>query len=626
MNAAMDMNRIRARIDEMTADLLRQQSPDGAWRMCFDSGTMTDSYLIILLRLLGRADERLIQMLAVRIASRQQTNGAWKVYPDESEGNLEATAEAYYALLYAGYYRESDPRMLRAKQFILKRGGLAETKTLFAQVIFAATGQAEWPLLLRIPLEAFFSDHGIGLDLFSLAGHARVHLVPTLIMANKQFVRRTALMPNLSDLFLGSSRVFANDSNWISALNGFLSTLPLTSLLPPASPSSLEQAEAFMFERIEPNGTLLTYSTATFLMILALLALDYSPDSSIINRLVTGIHSLLCRDSPHLQVASSEVWDTAMISFALREAGIPPGYSALERAGAYLLDRQQIRLGDWVIRTPNTPAGGWGFSDVNTMYPDVDDSAAALRAIRPYALGANGLYANWQKGLNWVLAMRNDDGGWPAFERNGQQLPASFFAFEGSEDIATDPSTVDLTSRVLSFLGKELDMTIGNQWLDGSVQWVLSQQTREGSWYGRWGIAYIHGTGAAIQGMTSVGVAVDHPAIKKGIKWLLDIQNIDGGWGESCLSDKVKRYVPLHASTPSQTAWALDALTAAYTKPPMALEKGVEALLQSLERRDWTYTYPTGAGLPGSVYVYYPSNNYIWPLLTLSAIVKKYGS
>lgn len=151
----MDMKRIRARIDAMTEELIHQQSQDGAWRMCFDSGTMTDSYLIILLRLLGRADERLIHMLAARIASKQEENGAWKVYPDESEGNLDATSEAYFALLYAGYYYEADPRMVRAKQFILKRGGLSEVRSLLTQVMFAATGQAEWPRMLRIPLEAF---------------------------------------------------------------------------------------------------------------------------------------------------------------------------------------------------------------------------------------------------------------------------------------------------------------------------------------------------------------------------------------------------------------------------------------------------------------------------------------
>lgn len=622
----MDMKRIRTRIDSLAAELLQQQSPDGAWRMCFDSGMMTDSYYIILLRLLGRRDEQLIHMLTERIASKQHANGAWKIYPDESEGNLDATAEACFALLYSGYYQESNPRIIRAKQFILSRGGLSEVRSLLTQVIFCATGQAEWPLLLRIPLDAFFSDHGIGLDLFSLSGHARVHLVPTLIMSNKQFVRRTFTMPDLSGLFPGGSYKFTNDSTWISALSGFLGSLPLTSLLPSGSPSAFKQAETFLLERVEPNGTLLTFSTATILMILALLALDYPAESPIITRLLLGIRSLICTDRPHLQVASSEVWDTAMLSYALREAGISPGYPAQEQAGTYLLNRQQSRLGDWAMRLPDIPPGGWGFSDVNTIYPDVDCSAAALRAIRPYISRSNVLSSNWQRGLNWVFSMRNDDGGWPAFERKGTSLPAAFFTYEGSEDISTDPSTVDLTSRVLIFLGKELDMTIGHQWIDDSVQWLLSQQTNNGSWYGRWGIAYIHGTGAAVQGMTAVGVRADHPAIMKAVKWLLNIQNDDGGWGESCISDKVKRYVPLHTSTPSQTAWALDALTAAFPKPTPELEKGVEALLQSLERRDWTYTYPTGAGLPGSVYVHYPSNNYIWPLLTLSAIVKKYGS
>lgn len=621
----MDMSRIRARLDEMAESLLKQQSSSGPWRLCFDSGVMTDSYLILLLILLERPHEPLIQALATRIASKQEKNGAWKVYPDEVEGNLDATAEAYYALLSARFYLITDPPMIRARQFIISKGGLSEVRSLLTQVILAATGQAEWPRLLRVPLEALFSNHGLGIDLFSLSGHARVHLVPILIMANKQFSRRAPLMPDLSALFLDGPPAFKNDTTWISALNSLLSTLPFASILHASSPHALEEAENFMFERIEPNGTLLTFSTATIMMIMALLALDYSTESPIINRLVLGIHSLLCEDRPHLQVASKEIWDTAMLSYALREAGISASSPALERAGAYLITRQQTRTGDWTIRRPNTLPGGWGFSDVNTLYPDVDDSVAALRAIRPYISQTNGLYSNWQKGLNWVLSMRNDDGGWPAFEAQGKQLPASFFTFEGSADISTDPSTVDLTSRVLDFLGKELGMTIGHQWIDNSVQWVLSQQTSDGSWYGRWGIAYIHGTGAAVQGMTAIGVAADHPAIKKATKWLLDIQNDDGGWGESCLSDKLKHYVPLHASTPSQTAWALDALTAVNDKPTPAIERGVEALLQSLERRDWTYTYPTGAALPGSVYVHYPSNNYIWPMLTLSAISKKYN-
>ncbi|GGG54502.1 prenyltransferase/squalene oxidase repeat-containing protein [Paenibacillus radicis (ex Gao et al. 2016)] len=625
----MDMGDLRERIKLLTNELLHRQSADGAWRFCFDSGVMTDNYLIILMTALGIRDPGFIHALAVRIAAAQYQNGAWKLYPDEPEGNLETTAESCYALLCAGYYRPGDPRILQAKQFIRSKGGLSEARSLLTQVIFAATGQAEWPRQLRIPLTVFFSELGVGFDLFSLSGHARAHLVPTLVMSNKQFYVRNDNMPDLSDLFLDGSKTFTNDKTWISNLHELFSALPLASTLASiGSSAAMEQAEAYMLERLEPNDTLLTYETSTVLMIFSLLALGYSAEDPLIKRMLVGIRSLQCMDRAHIQIATSEVWDTALLSHALQEAGVSPQSTALQNAAYYLAVRQQTRKGDWAIRSPHTEPGGWGFSDINTLYPDVDDSVAALRALLPYRQSSsfpNGA-ASWQRGLNWVLAMRNDDAGWPAFERKGKWMPASLFQFEGSTDVATDPSTVDLTSRVLSFLGKDLGMTIGHRWIDDTVQWILSHQTKEGSWYGRWGICYINGTGAAVQGMSDAGMASDHPAIKKAANWLLSIQNEDGGWGESCLSDKVKKYVPLNASTPSQTAWALDALIAASDKLTPELEKGAEALLRTLEKRDWTYYYPTGAMLPGSVYTHYPSYNYIWPLLTLSAMVKKYGS
>lgn len=621
----MDVNRIRSHIDRMTNELLSQQWPDGAWRLCFDSGTMTDSYFIIVLRLLGSNDETFIRSLAERIASKQLASGAWKIYPDEKDGNLETTAEACFALLYSGYYSADHPQIILAKQFIRSRGGLSEIRSMLSQAIFAVTGQAEWPSSLRLPLEAFFANQGIGIDLFSISGHARVHLVPILILGNGQVAFRTLTMPDLSDLFLGGNRKFSGDSTWLSGLIELIQSLSLSELLPLNSPAAKKEAEQFMLDRLEPNGTLLTYSTATMFMILALLALGHQAHSPLIYQLTAGIRSLMCRDRPHIQVASSEVWDTAMLSYAMREAGMEPASSSLERAADYLIARQQTKEGDWAIRNPGTPPGGWGFSDVNTLYPDVDDSTASLRSIRPYLSSSNALRASWQRGLNWVLSMRNKDGGWPAFERKGSSLAMSLVAFEGAADIAADPSTVDLTGRTLLFLGKELDMNTSHGWIDQSVRWLLSQQERDGSWYGRWGIAYTHGTGAAVQGLMAVGVADDHPAVRKAVKWLLSIQNADGGWGESCLSDQLKKYVPLQRSTPSQTAWALDALTAANAKLTPEIERGIEALLLTLDIRDWTYTYPTGAGLPGSVYVHYPSNNYIWPLLTLSTILKKYG-
>lgn len=621
----MDINEIKQGIRGLAYEAMAAQSPDGSWRLCLDTGLSTDCYWILLLTALRRKDDAFIRPIAARIASLQQPNGAWKLYPDEA-GSLEATAEACYALLCAGYYSPADASIVRAKQFIRSQGGLSQAKSLLTQVMFAATGQASWPKQLQLPLELCFSS--AGLDLYSLSGHARVHLVPTLIMSNLQFSARNEYMPDMGDLFAGGDRTFANDNTWISALNSFLTALPLESMPIIGTPNALEQAKAFMMERLEPNGTLLTYATSTILMALSLMAMREPVNSPLMDRLLGGILSLQCRERPALQTASSEIWDTSMISYGLRESGLPVSETstALENAALYLASRQQTRVGDWIRRSPNTLPGGWGFSDVNTIYPDVDDSVAALRAIRPYSNRLPDGRAGWQRGLSFVLALRNDDGGWPAFERRGSAISDLFFSFDGKSDIVSDPSTVDLSSRVLEFLGKELGMTIAHRWIDDSVKWILSRQERSGSWYGRWGIAYVHGTGMALQGMAAVGLAHDHLAVVKGVRWLLEVQQADGGWGESCLSDELKQYVPLNASTPSQTAWALSGLIAVSAKPTPEIDKGMEALLRSLQRRDWTHAYPTGSMLPGSMYAHYPSNNIVWPLLAMSSYVNKYGS
>ncbi len=60
------------------------------------------------------------------------------------------------------------------------------------------------------------------------------------------------------------------------------------------------------------------------------------------------------------------------------------------------------------------------------------------------------------------------------------------------------------------------------------------------------------------------------------------MQNKDGGWGESCSSDRVMKYIPLGASTPSQTAWALDALIATHHKPVPEIDNGIGRLIEAL--------------------------------------------
>jgi hypothetical protein len=68
------------------------------------------------------------------------------------------------------------------------------------------------------------------------------------------------------------------------------------------------------------------------------------------------------------------------------------------------------------------------------------------------------------------------------------------------------------------------------------VRWLIAQQEADGSWFGRWGINHVYGTGAALPGLIAAGVAPSHPCIRRAVDWLERHQNEDGGWGEDARS------------------------------------------------------------------------------------------
>ncbi|GFZ79607.1 squalene--hopene cyclase [Paenibacillus marchantiophytorum] len=629
---------VAAEIHRMTGMLERVQKEDGSWRFCFENGILTDAYLIIVLRTLEQPQETLIRQLHDRIRSQQEANGAWKVYQDEEDGNLDATVDAYYALLYSGYSQKTDEPMLKAARFILSKGGLQQVKTVLTHAFLAATGQSPWPTSLKIPPEFLLLPPSSPISFFDFSGYARVHFTPILIMANLGFSKRNAAAPDLSDLYTRNdwASVERHNAEWedltsTRTLKELLRTIQsglkeLSGLPWLLRDRGMQYAEQYMLKRIEADGTLYSYSSCTLLMIMALLALGYDKQHPVITNAISGLSAILwnLNGHVHLQNSPSTVWDTALLSYALQQAGTSPNHPSIRKSLEYLLRVQHTQLGDWSFHVSHPLPGGWGFSESNSINPDVDDSTAALRAIRGLSLVDPEYRDAWNRGLNWVLSMQNKDGGWPAFEKGVTNKLLTLFPIDGAADAAIDPSTADLTGRTLEFLGTTAGLDRKHALIGRGADWLLSNQEANGSWYGRWGICYIYGTWSALTGLAAVGFGADHPSIRNGVQWLLSIQNADGGWGESCTSDRSKRYVPLGASTPSQTAWALDALIAVSPAPSPEIDKGIERLLSLLHLDDWTTRYPTGSGLPGCLYTDYHSYRYIWPLLTLNQYHNKY--
>lgn len=620
---------VDAEINRLIHILIDEQNDDGSWSYPFETGIITDCYMIILLRTLEINDEELIGSLVHRIISKQGEDGSWKLFFDQEKGDLSLTVSAYYALLYSGHSEKNEQHMSLARQFILKNGGLKEV-SMFIKMMLALTGQYKWPNRFPIPVEVILLPISFPVNFFDFSIYTRANLIPILIAAHYKFSIKTRRSPDLTDLFLNRDdgddweREFRDFHSFLSSIKQGINQL--IGYKKELRHLALNRAEQYMLQRIESDGTFYSYFSSTFFMIFALMAKGYSKQHQVITQAVKGLKSFKTKidHQTHIQYTTATVWNTALISYSLQEAGVSPSSLTIHKANQYLLSRQHNMYGDWAIHNQHVLPGGWGFSNINTINPDVDDTTASLRAIRSLVLKNNLYDQNWERAIRWIISMQNDDGGWPAFEKNIDKSFLTLLPVEGGSKMVLDPSTADLTGRTLEFLGNFTRLNEHHPFIKRSVKWLLQHQEKDGSWYGRWGICYSYGTWAAVTGLLAVGVSKDHPSIQKAIKWLYHIQNEDGGWGESCKSDINKTYTPLHHSTRTHTAWALDTLINAENKETSEMKRGVAFLLGSAKENNWTTKYPKGQGLAGGFYIHYESYEYLFPLLALSHYRKKF--
>jgi squalene-hopene/tetraprenyl-beta-curcumene cyclase len=228
-----------------------------------------------------------------------------------------------------------------------------------------------------------------------------------------------------------------------------------------------------------------------------------------------------------------------------------------------------------------------------------------------------------ESGLRWLLSMQNKDGGWGAFDHNNNREFLCKIPF-ADHNAMIDPSTPDLTARVMESLGR-LGFRIGNsKTIDRVVAYIKREQKADGSWFGRWGVNYIYGTWQALTGLTSVGVNTNDSAIVSGADWLLSHQHPSGGWGESPDSYFDVSLKGHGTPTASQTAWAIMGLIAAGKQNENAVKRGIRFLLDR-QRDDGTWYEPefTGTGFPMVFYLKYHYYSVYFPLMALSIYAAK---
>ena len=216
--------------------------------------------------------------------------------------------------------------------------------------------------------------------------------------------------------------------------------------------------------------------------------------------------------------------------------------------------------------------------------------------------------------------MQSSDGGWAAFDADNNWGFLSNVPF-ADHNAMLDPTCPDITGRVLEALAR-WGVDPGHPAIQRGVEYLLKSQEADGSWFGRWGVDYIYGTFLALRGLRAAGYDDHEAAVLRAGEWLRSIQNADGGWGESCASYDHKSFVPA-PSTPSQTAWAILGLLAGGDRTSESVADAVDYLIGT-QRKDggWDETLATGTGFPRVFYLNYHLYRDSFPVLALAEFRK----
>ncbi|MDA8324450.1 MAG: squalene--hopene cyclase [Actinomycetota bacterium] len=627
-------------MDRATGHLLSLQDSAGWWQGELETNVTMDAEDLLLREFLGVRTAEQTAAAARWIRSGQRVDGTWANFRG-GDADLSTTVEAYVALRLAGDPADAE-HMRRAAGWIRQSGGIEATR-VFTRIWLALFGLWSWDDLPVMPPEIIYLPSWFPLNVYDWACWARQTIVPLTVVSSFRPVRPLPFgLPELHVPTTGPyGRRDRGDLNdpWSLAFRGLDKALHayerrLRPSLPAAAmrTAALRRCAEWIIARQERDGCWGGIQPPWVYSLMALHLLGYGLDHPIIRRGLAGLDRFtIWADTPdgpvrRLEACQSPVWDTVLAMIALSDAGLPPEHEALRSAAAWVLDEEIRGPGDWQVRRRDLQPSGWAFEFDNDNYPDIDDTAEAILALRRVRLPdsadaeatgtAGAAAAARERALRWLNGMQSGDGGWAAFDADNTGTLVTKLPFCDFGEVI-DPPSADVTAHTIEALAAE--GKAGTLPVRRGVVWLLRNQEPDGSWFGRWGANYIYGTGAVVPALIAAGVQPGKPAIRRAVRWLIEHQNADGGWGEDLRSYADPSWAGRGESTASQTAWALLALIAAGGPEAMgAADRGV-AWLAATQREDGGWDEPifTGTGFPGDFYINYHLYRIVFPVSAL---------
>ncbi len=619
----VSLDQVDSTVAEVRGGLLGRQRPDGHWLYELEPDATIPSEYIFLQHYLDEIDPAEEAKIAKHLREIQNEDGSWPLFHGGAM-NLSATVKAYFALKLTGEDIEA-PHMARARARILENGGAAKAN-VFTRIALALFGQVPWRAVPVMPVEILHLPEWSPFHLSKVSYWSRTVIVPLLVLMALKPQARNPRGVHIRELFVTPPEA---ERDYISNVDGSLLGAAFVNLdrvlrkVEPLMPAgtrqrAIDKAVAFVTERLNGEDGLGAIFPAMANSVMMFDALGYPRDHPDFAVALQSIRNLLHDrgETLYCQPCVSPVWDTVLSFHASLEAGTPGDDAALQRAADWLLEREITETrGDWIARRPDLAPSGWAFQYNNAHYPDLDDTAVVVMAL--HRADPERYKEAIDRATRWILGMQSSNGGWAAFDVDNtyHYLNAIPFADHGA---LLDPPTVDVSARCLSMLGQQ-GYTLEHPAVAKGVQFILREQEEDGSWYGRWGCNYVYGTWSALCGLNAVGFDMTRPEVRKAVAWLKQRQLSDGGWGESLDSYEPGRKDATQGSTASQTAWALLGLMAAGEADSSTVKKGVSYLVEApREEERWDEPFWTGNGFARVFYLKYHGYAAYFPLWALA--------
>jgi squalene-hopene/tetraprenyl-beta-curcumene cyclase len=480
--------------------LLSARTAEGHWEGRLASSALSTATAVIAMFLAGReAHAEAVRCGLQWLADTQREDGGWGD-TDRSISNISTTSLVWAAFGIAGPRREVESR---AEAWIercagsLEPGVLAEAITrrygkdqtfsvpiLSVLALAGKLGEDGWKRVIPLPFELAALPqrwfHRLGLPVVSYA-------LPALIAIGQVRHQRKPPVNPVARLVRHAAR----------------------------------RRTLRLLERIQPDsGGFLEAIPLTSFVVMSLVAAGEAGHPAV-SRGIEFLKRTRRVDGSWAIDTNLATWVTTLAVNALGEDLEAAARPAIAR---WLLAQQGREVHPYTLAAP----GAWAWTDLSGGVPDADDTPGALLALRNLEGDSAEAREAAVRGCRWLADLQNRDGGIPTFCKGWSKQPF-------------DRSSPDLTAHTIS---------AWSAWLEGlpeplrgriaaargrALHYLEEAQKADGSWAPLWfGNQFctndenpVYGTARVLTGLAGR----ESNMVRRGLRWLVEAQNADGGWG-----------------------------------------------------------------------------------------------